>query len=272
MNYQHLYHAGGHADVFKHLALSCLLNHFRQKSKPFCYIDTHAGCGEYSLTQGKNTDHLSGINILQQKFSLIKNHFIKQYAELQKDLSRFKGSPLVAKTYLRNQDEMILIEKADEPFQRLKKIFGRNKQVHLHHLDAHLALKSLLPPNIKRGLVLIDPIYEENNEHELWLKSLENAINKFPTACYALWFPIKSHENIQYFYNKIKLLSVNSHSEKLILEFCPLPTDIHLRLNGSGLLMINPPYQFEQQIQSTLQELIELLKQHPGASINIFKI
>jgi len=270
MNYQHFYHAGGHADVFKHLVLCCLLAHFNQKQKPFCYIDTHAGSGEYSLIDEKNVDYLNGINLLKQRLNNINNDLIKHYYTLQANFHHFKGSPLIAQTYLREQDEMLLIEKALSPYQQLKKVVGNDKRVHLHHIDAQVALKGLLPPKIKRGLVLIDPIYEQPNEHELWLQTIELGLKKFPTACYALWFPIKSKNTLQYFYNKIKksFLSV----PKIILEFCPLPTDVHLRLNGSGMLVIQPPYQFEQHIKPPLNDLLQLLKQHPTATVSIYNV
>lgn len=274
MNYQHFYHAGSPADVFKHIVLCVLLEHFKQKAKPFCYIDTHAAYGNYDLIHSKNSEYLLGIDLLKQKSSQQSPHsaIIQDYLSLQENFTQFKGSPQIAEFYLRNEDDMILIEKADEPFDVLKRHFGRNQQAHCHHQDARIALKALLPPKIKRGLVFIDPAYEENNEHEIWLEAIKSALAKFPTACYALWFPIKSINTIQYFYQKIKSRLPDPNMTKIILEFCPLPPDVSLRLNGSGLLLINPPYQFEKTIKPVLKELHSYLAQHPKSHTDLFTL
>lgn len=271
MNYQHVYHAGNHADVFKHLVLMALIDYYRQKEKPFCVIDTHAGSGKYNLLESNNTEYSNGVGLLSQKSHTITNELIRHYLLLQNDITQFNGSPFIAKSYLRAHDELILIEKAEKSFQTLKKNLYHYPQIHLHHVSAEIALKSLLPPPIKRGIVFIDPSYEETDEYERWLFQLKNAIQKFSTAAYALWYPIKSKSKIQYFYEKIKKLTVNS-KEKLLLEFCPLPSDVGTRFNGSGILLVNPPFEFEKNFKPVLQQLLTLLKQDSHGFQHILKV
>jgi len=260
MNYQHIYHAGSSADVFKHLTIIALLNCLKQKEKPFCYIDSHAGNGEYDLLRSQNQEWQDGIGQLQ-KYSA-KNNLLKQYIEYAQDLHHFPGSPRIAQKLLRPQDEMILIEKSDQSYQDLKYLFHHQKQAHLHHNDAYISLSALLPPKIKRGLVFIDPPYEEKNEFDKLIPLLQDAIKKFSTGIYALWYPIKSRLFIQRFYHDLK--KQFNHCEILITEFCPWPDDVAIRLNGSGMIIINPPWELEKTLSPLLKELINILKQHPN--------
>ncbi len=259
MNYQHLYHAGSHADVFKHLTIIALLNCLKQKEKPFCYIDTHAGNGEYGLLHSQNQEWKDGVGLLQQH--PVKNSLLKQYIEYTHDLHHFPGSPKIAQKLLRSQDEMILIERSPESFQALNYLFHHQKRIHLHHSDAYLSLRALLPPKIKRGLILIDPPYEEKNEFDKLIPLLQESLKRFPTGIYAVWFPIKSRLFIQRFYHDLK--KQLNHSEILITEFCPWSDDVAIRLNGSGMIIINPPWKLEKTLSPLLHELINILKKQP---------
>lgn len=256
MNYQHYFHAGSAADVFKHCVLITLLDYLKQKDKAFCYIDTHAGAGEYDLSTSSSREWQEGLGKLKAK-KLI-HPVIQRYYQLASDLSHYPGSPSIARHCIRSQDEIILNEKAEQPYQQLKKLFFNNKQIHIHQQDAYLALKSLIPPKIKRGLVLIDPPYESPDELSTLPYVLKDAIERWPMAIYLLWYPIKTRRVITQFYETLQ--SVITYP-MLALELCPWPDDVALRLNGSGLIMINPPWKFAETAKKILGELLGLLKQ-----------
>lgn len=265
MNYQHIYHAGSSADVFKHLTIIALLNCLKQKEKPFCYIDSHAGNGEYDLLRSQNHEWQDGIGLLQQYDA--KSSLLKQYIEYTQDLHHFPGSPKIAQKLLRPQDEMILIEKSAESYQALNYLFHHQKQVHIHHSDAYVSLKALLPPKIKRGLILIDPPYEEKTEFDKLMLLLKESLKRFSTGIYALWYPIKSRLLIQRFYHDLK--KHLNHDEILITEFCPWSDDVAIRLNGSGMIIINPPWGLEKTLSPLLCELIQILKKQPKGFFSI---
>lgn len=277
MNYQHIYHAGSSADVFKHLTIIALLNCLKQKEKPFCYLDTHAGNGEYDLLQSDNQEYQEGVLQLQSysktntinsiKLNSVKNTLIKQYLEYSHDLHHFPGSPKIAQKLLRPQDEMILIEKSEHSYQSLNQLFHHQKQIHIHHSDAYVSLRALLPPKIKRGLILIDPPYEEKNEFDKLIPLLKESLKRFSTGIYALWYPIKSRLFIQRFYHDLKKQLNNI--EILIAEFCPWSDDVAIRLNGSGMIIINPPWEFEKTLTPLLRELINILRKHPKGFYHI---
>jgi len=260
MNYQHLYHAGSHADVFKHLVLMALIEYFAQKDKPFCVIDTHAGNGVYNLTESPNQEWQAGVGKLPQTAA---HPLLQKYINKTRDFSQFPGSPVIAATNIRPQDELILIEKAEASYQSLRKHFRYNKQVHVHGGDAYQLLLGLLPPKIKRGIMLIDPPYESGDELEKLNDLLTKAIKKFPTGCFALWLPIKSRALVNQFYQSLAF-------EKLICEFCPWPDDIAIRLNGSAMVIINPPYQLEKTLKPALSELLKFLKQDPKGFVKCY--
>ena len=291
MNYQHFYHAGNHADVFKHLVLLGLLQKLLEKSKAFCVIDTHAGSGKYAIALSPTPlsfsvnnfsqppEWLTGIGLLQQQAAQITDPLLKHYLHFQADLRNFKGSPLLAAQCLRAHDALILIEKADTPYQMLRKLFLDCRNVHIHHITAETALQSLLPPTVRRGLVFIDPPYENLNELEKWPFLLKKAYQKFPTACYALWYPIKARARITQFYRDLQenfFLSSRTPTPKipsiLICECCPWPDDFGIKLNGSGMAIINPPWAFETLITPALENLTTILKQQAGGFWQVKKL
>jgi 23S rRNA (adenine2030-N6)-methyltransferase len=258
MNYQHAYHAGNSADVFKHLVLMVLLDYLKQKEKPFCYIDTHAGEGEYDLTRHHSQEWQDGIGRLQQDD--FQNIILKRYLAYAQSLEHFPGSPRIAKKLLRPQDEMILIEKSLSACTILKALFVHEKKVHIHHADAYQAVNAILPPPVKRGLILIDPPYEEKDEFDKLATLLQKAHLKFPVGMYALWYPIKSRTRLTHFYQAVKK---HFSADILIIEFCPWPDDVALRLNGSGMMIVHPPWQIEHTLSPLLDILLSKLRRHP---------
>lgn len=256
MNYDHAYHAGSHADVFKHAVLVMLLDFLLQKDKPMTYIDLYAGSGEYNLYEKSSQEFQSGVALLKNK--PLKDPYLKKYFELAQDFHHYPGSPKLAKKLLRPQDEIILVEKADRAFRQLNKVLPNDPQVHIHNIDAEVAIKGLLPPKIKRGLVLIDPPYEGIDDFKKLPYLIQMGLERFSTGCFLIWYPIKSRTVTKAFHEKLTQLI---KAEMLIMECCPYPDDVPIRLNGSGLVLINPPWKFKEAAQKLIAEIRDLLKQ-----------
>jgi len=275
MNYRHSYHAGNFADVCKHSLLLVLLNKFLEKPAPFCYIETHSGSGLYdlkSLESGKTLEYQQGISKLleEQHFN---SPFLEQYVQLIKnynqnnELQFYLGSPLFAAQILREQDELILNELHPETFAQLKNFLKKDKRIHLHQRDGYEALKALLPPKLKRGLVFIDPAYEmQQKEFSLALEHLLVGLQRWSQATFVLWYPIKHRQMLKSFYQNITKSPIK---KALAVELWVLPPDNELSLNGSGLLVINPPWQFDQQATAVLKILQPLLSQSPHSGFNL---
>lgn len=254
MNYRHIYHAGNFADVFKHIILICLLESLKKKDTAFCYLDTHAGIGTYDLQQveaQKTQEYHLGIEkILQQ--AVIPYSEIQTYIDIVKSfntgeaLRYYPGSPCIARDLLRPQDRMIICELHPDDFFLLKQEFRHDPQVAVHHQDAYLAMKAFLPPQEKRGLVLIDPPYEKTNELDQIIKSMELALKRWAGGIYAIWYPIKDkvfHERLQ------KKLRELTDKEILFTEFSiPAVDPLHMTLSSNGVAIINPPWLLDQKI------------------------
>ena len=264
MNYRHVYHAGGFGDVVKHTLLTLLLTFLARKPAPFCYIDTHAGAGYYDLFSefaSKTKEYVGGIEkIIEQKDP---PPFIKHYLDCVHQINNrlthakfaslryYPGSPLIARYLIRPHDRIIACELQTETYQSLRAALGGDVQVGLHHLDGLLGLKALLPPKERRGLVLIDPPYEDPEEFTRIAKVLPLALKRWETGIYAIWYPIKGKKQLEHFYRAIKQ---NIFRPALAVEFTIYP-DLPHHLNGCGLLIINPPWQLDAALTPTLAYL-----------------
>lgn len=264
MNYRHIYHAGSFVDVFKHLVLILLLESLVQKDKPYCYIETHAGTGLYDLQLSaaqKTQEYSTGITQLWSLNSALPDE-VKTYLEIIKSfnakdsLRYYPGSPKIAAHFLRAQDRMVLSELHPEDAVRLKNAFQHDKQVTVCHQDGYQALKALLPPKERRGLVLIDPAFEENNEIEKIDTTLQNALKKWETGIYAIWYPLKNKAMVKNLQKK--LINLNS-KEILITEFSIYPEDVPVFLNGCGMAILNPPWQLDEKLKSLVPWLWHIL-------------
>jgi 23S rRNA (adenine2030-N6)-methyltransferase len=268
MNYSHSYHAGNFADVLKHFVLLLLVKSQLRKDNGFCYIDTHAGPGFYDLfspNAQKNEEYKLGIGKL-----LTKNppDLIKEYiAVVQRINSRltqsqvasiryYPGSPMIVRHFLRPQDRMLLAELHPTEYQRLKAHFAKDINVSAHLMDGYLGLNSFLPPKERRGLILIDPPYERPNELALMPDMLSIGLKRFATGIYAIWYPIKDRPPIERFYRNLK---EKIRNPMLAIELSIYPEISPLHLNGSGMIIINPPFQLQKQCQDTLPWLWKAL-------------
>lgn len=261
MNYKHGYHAGNFADVIKHVTLLALFASLSRKPTPFCYIDTHAGAGYYDLFSefaSKNKEYAGGIEKLIQQDNppmLIKryldcvHHINNQLSHSRfASLHYYPGSPMIARYIARAHDRIIACELQADEYRSLKSTFNGDKQVAIHHRDGYIGLKAFLPPAEKRGLVLIDPPYEDIDEFNHIARTLPIAIKKWPSGIYAIWCPIKTHLHLQRFYREL-MTTIQQPIFTIELTIYP---DLPNHLNGCGLIIVNPPWQFDKTMEEIL--------------------
>lgn len=267
MNYQHLYHAGNFADVMKHCTLLLLLEKLRTKESAFAVLDTHAGNGLYDLEseKAKKTEE-AGAGVLKLLDADIQSTILKTYLALVKNyLPYYPGSPLIVKSQLRTQDRLVLSELHEGAFTELKRIM-KHAQIELHHMNAYHALKAFLPPKEKRGLVLIDPPFEKTSEFDDLVKGMEQARERFAHGIYMIWYPIKARPPVELFHQKMREVGFE---KTLIAELLIYPDDTPARLNGSGLYIVNPPWQIEAAIELLFQEILRLLGREGTGRVRI---
>ena len=264
MNYLHGFHAGNHADVLKHSVLLYLINRLKLKDKAFFVLDTHAGRGQYFI-QGeqaqKTGEAQQGIfkMITLKKLPEPLHFFLKQVERVNPvgSLLNYPGSPLLIAQQLRKQDRLVCYESQKAEFDVLRQIFKNDQNVKTELGDGYQALKALLPPVERRGLVLIDPPYEaQEQEYQQILTSLQEALLRWPTGQFAIWYPIKQRRSLIGFFRKVAQLGMKS---ALVLELLVRKDNSPLRMNGSGMLIINPPFQMDIDLNTSMSKLVELL-------------
>lgn len=258
LSYQHGYHAGNFADVIKHVALTHLLTYLTQKEKPLFFLDTHAGKGQYSLTHAqakKNKEYISGILPLwQQRFKLSSefSSYLTTISALNRDnqLLHYPGSPEIARQLLRPQDRMYLCEAHPKEFSALKKLYSHRKRLHLSQQDGWLALKSLLPPPEKRGLIFMDPSFELKQDYQAIPTLIRHAYEKFAQGVYCLWYPLTAHQSHLEMIHRLKNVGA---SNTLHIEFFLCKPNQTPQMHGMGLWIINPPHTLSQTLLPVLE-------------------
>lgn len=263
MNYRHLFHAGNFADVFKHVVLTLLLRSLQRKDSPFCYFDTHAGAGRYDLASPaaqRNGEFRNGIGRLWDMKSNpggLADYLAAVHA-LNPDgrLRFYPGSPLIARQLLRDRDRMVLCERHPEEYAHLKAEFAGDRRVAVHERDGYEAMNALLPPKERRGLVLLDPPYEQVDEFEQIVSGLDAAGRRWSTGIYGVWYPIKDRAAVTRFHTGLR---ATRWRKVLNAELTLFPEDTDLRLNGCGLAVINPPWGFDGALEGLLPELRQRL-------------
>jgi len=271
MNYRHSYHAGNFADIFRHATLAFVLSYLKQKPKPFFVLDTHAGTGLYNLDSQeaqKTLEYKDGIErILKTKESLST---LAPYLEVVRSLNpsilhKYPGSPLITKMLLRKEDRLLISELHPEDYLTLKNLFQNDPQVTPLNQDGYTLLKSSLPPFEKRGLILIDPPFEKRDEFEMILKGLEEGYKRFQTGIFMVWFPIKSRNDIEEFYEKVRQ---KDFKKVLKAELFVKPLKNPIGLSGCGLLIINTPWLIPEFLEKTLPFLVQKLALEGNGSFN----
>ena len=253
MNYRHAFHAGNFADCFKHALLVWLLRALQRKPAGMMMLDTHAGTGRYDLTAGpaeRTGEWRAGI------LRLIDNPpaALADYLSVVRDLGLYPGSPAIARHLLRPQDRLVCCELHPEDAESLRALFARDKQVAVHHRDGYEALRGLLPPPERRGLVLIDPPYEAANEFFRLRDGIGLAHHRFESGVLAAWYPIKHRAPVRAFHTALR---DSGMSDIVVAEFwLREPLDAS-RLNGCGLVVVNPPFRFEDELPPLLHALLD---------------
>src|ERR1700761_607751 len=283
MNYRHAYHAGNFADVLKHAVLFALIEALKAKPAPFCFIDTHAGSGCYSLdsTQaGKTGEYKDGISRLlfpdmhgdgsSPALPTLLQRWLQTILDLpgnEDGLKLYPGSPLQVAQAMRDNDSAQLCELHQEEATRLRELFHHNARVHVHQRDGYEALKGFVPPQEKRGLVLIDPPFEaQEDEYRTIEKAIKNALLRWPGGIYAVWYPIKRRSQVQPFHRWLQHSGVK---RVLRAELLVRPDDSPLRLNGSGMVILNAPWKLDDALREPMQALGRLLSQDRPAQARL---
>ncbi len=274
MNYRHSFHAGNHADVLKHVVLLELLRLLTTKEKPLAYLESHAGAGGYALggdseaeTTGEWRDGIGRLWQADHTPPAVERYLaaVRAWNAGGNDLQRYPGSPGLAADVLRGQDRLRLCETQTDVAAELERRLGaHDPRVRvLRHDGYQQALKALLPPPERRGLILVDPPYEaQQAEFDTIVAALAEALHRFATGVYVIWYPIKQAHTVTSFLRRLASLPSKS---ALTVELWVRATDSPLRLNGSGVAILNPPWPFADQARLWLPWLSERLSAGRGA-------
>ncbi len=265
MNYRHAFHAGNFGDCMKHALLIWLLRAMQRKPAPLFVLDTHAGAGHYDLT-ARTEEWRQGIGRLLDDPPLE----LADYVALRRSLALYPGSPAITRALLRPHDRLACCELHPDEVLALRRRFAADRQVAVHHRDAWEALGALLPPKERRGLVLIDPPFEAPNEFAYLVRGLIAGWQRFRTGVFAAWYPIKHRAPVRRFLTDV---SDSGICRVVTAELCLREPLDPTRLNGCGMLVINPPYRFDQEAPGILASLLDRLgDREPGESATIRRI
>ena len=267
MNYRHAFHAGNFADVVKHIVLVRILSYLQEKPSAFRVIDSHAGAGLYDLTGSEATrggEWLTGIaRVRQARFSDRAAPLLVPYLDIVRafnppsELRAYPGSPLIARALLRPQDRLVACEVAEPPRRQLIAALRRDAQARVVDLDGWMALTAFVPPKERRGLVLIDPPFEQADEFERLAAQFARAHAKWPTGIYMLWYPVKNRRVTDGLARQVAAVSdaAGGAGKCLRLEFSVAPVEDGGGLTSAGLLIVNPPWTLAGEMRTILPEL-----------------
>jgi 23S rRNA (adenine2030-N6)-methyltransferase len=277
-SYRHAFHAGSHADILKHLVLIHLVEYLQEKPGALTIVDTHAGAGVYSLIDGFATvskEANDGIYRLEQFAETnilspgIGNYLDCIRAENDTDaITIYPGSPFILARLLRPQDRLKLFELHPKEIDILRHNIGelkQAKQIDIYAEDSFARLKGLMPPPSRRGLVLIDPSYEDKQDYRYLETALEEALQRFATGCYAIWYPALSRREAAALPDRMKKFATAHQRSWLHTELRVENAPKERRLQASGMFIINPPWTLEKQLAESLPLLVKALGQDGGA-------
>ncbi|AOY48594.1 TPA: 23S rRNA (adenine(2030)-N(6))-methyltransferase RlmJ [Vibrio cholerae] len=268
LSYRHSFHAGNHADVLKHIVQSLILNSLQQKEKPFVYHDTHSGVGRYDLTHEwseKTGEYKQGIARVwqQDKIPAELDSYMDAIRQLNQGetLRYYPGSPRVARAHLREQDRMVLTELHPSDYPLLEQEFHRDRQVSIYKEDGFARLKASLPPQERRGLVLIDPPYELAKEYRDVVRAIAQSYKRWATGIYAIWYPVVNRCDIDDMLEGLQGLEIR---KILQIELGVAPDTNERGMTASGMIVINPPWTLESQMQTILPFLKQAIAPATG--------
>ena len=276
MNYRHSFHAGNFADVMKHIVLTRIIEYLKLKDKAFRVIDTHAGSGIYALTEGDaartgewhgGIEKLLNARLEGKAADLLLPYVLAVQAQNGSgELKSYPGSPKITRSLLRKQDRLTAIELHPQDARRLAKLFEGDYQTRVIELDGWLSLGAHLPPKEKRGLVLIDPPFEESGEFDRLIEGLQKAYGRWPGGIYALWYPVKDRTAVVKFHDA---LAQSGISKILRAELMVRGLSNEARLDGSGMIIVNPPFVLEAELRQLLPMLTRQIGEDAGAGFRL---
>jgi 23S rRNA (adenine2030-N6)-methyltransferase len=272
LSYRHSFHSGNHADVLKHSVQSLILQSLKVKDKAFAYIDTHAGAGCYDLQSkemDKTGEYLEGIKRLWEgDVPTAMQAYLDVLKELNADgeLRHYPGSPLLAKELCRPQDRLLLSELHPADFVLLQELFTKDRRTQVHKVDGFAQLKGALPPLERRGMVLIDPPYELDHEYADVVKAVVDGIKRWATGTFAIWYPVAHSDDVDFLQRKLANAGLPG---TLQIELNVLKENNRFGMTGSGMIVVNPPWMLEQQMNELLPWLVDKLGQSPEANFKL---
>lgn len=257
MNYRHAYHAGNFADVVKHVVLVGALDYLGRKASPYFYLDSHAGRGSYLLTAGETQragEYRAGVlRILEAD---APPPAVARYLDVVRGLGvegsllvAYPGSPRIALACMRGDDRAALVEAQPHEAEALREELRGDHRAAVHERDGYEALLGLLPPREKRGLVLIDPPYEQPDEFDRLHDALRAALRAWPAGIFLAWYPIKHGGAAGRFLARMQACGIR---RQLLVELSVQHADTPVGLNGGGMLIVNPPWQLDERLTAAL--------------------
>jgi len=263
MNYRHLFHAGNHADVFKHAALTLVLEHLRGKPQPFAVLDTHAGVGLYDLTSEgarKTGEFEAGVGLVFDRDLASAPAYSALLREMNPGgLTTYPGSPEIVRRLLRGEDRLIACELHPDDARSLRARYRGDRRVSIHHRDGYEAAVALVPPAERRGLALIDPPFERPDETPRLAATLAAALRKWPTGMFVAWYPVKDPR-----IGDALAAAASGYPKTLRAEFLAYPLD-GVQMAGGGLVICNAPWKLDEKLCAVCEELHPLLGEARGS-------
>ena len=266
MNYRHAFHAGNFADVFKHAVLCRILHYLREKPAAFRVIDSHAGAGLYDLSAAEATRggewHEGIARLLAAELAAPLAALLAPYLEVvaalneRGQLKLYPGSPALARAWLRPQDRLIACEIEPKAAVALRQNLRGDTRIKTLEIDGWTALGAYVPPKERRGLVLVDPPFEQDGDFHRLSHGLAAAHRKWATGIYALWYPIKDRGEPDALAKRLRRLGM---AKMLRAELIVAPLTDPARLNGCGLILVNPPWTLESELSVLLPALAGIL-------------
>jgi|KBSMisStaDraftv2_1062788.scaffolds.fasta_scaffold372956_1 23S rRNA (adenine2030-N6)-methyltransferase len=266
MKYRHSYHAGNFADVHKHVTLLALLSALQRKDKGFLYLETHSGRGAYDISGAQEAESgVSRLHITSNSAEELQHYaaVLAAYRTQHRGPRAYPGSPLLAANELRPQDRAVFVELLQPEARALEQALADTSRVRIEQGDGFDRLRAWLPPPERRGLILIDPPYEEKSrDFERVSAAIGEALRRFQTGVIAAWYPIKDEREISAWHTG--LVRGGLTCETLAAELWLYPRDSRVALNGSGMVIVNPPYLLAERMRVWLPELQAQLAHDPS--------
>lgn len=259
MNYRHAFHAGNHTEVFKHAALTIVLERLAQKPQPLMVLDTHAGLGTYDLTSEESSrtgEKAAGVERVFRRKLASAPRYADLLAEMNGDsVTTYPGSPEIIRRMLRQDDRLVACELHPEDGLRLQSRYESDRKVSVQLRNGYEAIKALLPPQERRGLVFIDPPFEQRNEANQLANALRVGARKWATGVFFVWYPIKD----SLIGDEIAAAAISAEFQKTLrVEFLPYERN-GIQLAGSGIIICNTPWMVDESLRNLCLELMPLI-------------